>query len=177
MVAMARVALHHPACEGDPARMLSCLDDLLGRVLARRTMMTCCLVVLEPTRQRLTLINAGHPWPLIVREGSIDFVERSGLPLGRSRKWQAVQTELSLSDIKAVLLYSDGLVEAPGPSGEPIGYSRLRETLGRCLQESVAASIASLDAWFRQQAPGDPPADDVTVLVAQRISGEPGGRA
>jgi sigma-B regulation protein RsbU (phosphoserine phosphatase) len=89
------------------------------------------------------------------------------LPLGSARGRPA-QLERPFPPGARLLLYSDGLVEAAGPSGEPFSYERLADTVrkhaGLSAGELEAAIVAALDAYV-----GDRPlADDLTLVVVER---------
>jgi serine phosphatase RsbU (regulator of sigma subunit) len=78
-------------------------------------------------------LNAGHPLPLLVRDGHVRPLEcRPRLPFGLGdrqpgRSWDIAEDQLQPGD--GVLLYTDGVVEARKPGGEDYGVDRLMELL------------------------------------------------
>jgi sigma-B regulation protein RsbU (phosphoserine phosphatase) len=110
--------------------------------------------------------NAGHPSPLLVRNGNVHEVEGSGLPLGMFANADFAVSKLYLQPGDALLLYTDGVSEAMDASGEEYGVQRVRE-LARVAQTAPDLVAACRDdlAAFRRNAPK---ADDVTLLVVGR---------
>ncbi len=111
---------------------------------------------------RLVLVNAGHPPPLVVRhDGQIDWPEPSGTILGVAKAAETPEVELDLWPGDALVLYTDGVIEArteDGLFGE--------ERLGEALRPAAAQGAQSIVDSLRQAL--SPPVslrDDVAVLV------------
>jgi sigma-B regulation protein RsbU (phosphoserine phosphatase) len=168
VVALAKTVLGHPGTPPEPTAALRCLHERLLAILQRRKMLTCLLGWLSAEGDRLHLAAAGQTWPLVVRAGTANYLPLSSLPLGSRARWTPGTATLDLQPGDAVVLYSDGLVEAADQNGNPIGYERWRRDLPGLLRENAVATEAAISAWHRALAPADPPADDVTVVVLQR---------
>jgi len=112
-----------------------------------------------------TYASAGHPPPLVWREGRVEELRQESLPLGRFRQAEYRNEELRVSPGDRILLYTDGLTEAPSPAGEPFGDERLREILASSGEPD--AILGRLADWTGR-GPGEPLDDDVTLVVAQR---------
>jgi len=115
---------------------------------------------------RLDFINAGHPSPLLLRNGVPQeaFTEGS-YPLGLvpEAEYEAVSLQLEPGD--TMVLFSDGVTEAMDPNDELFGVPRLRQTLTglpECGLEQLQGKI--LDA-VENFARGANQADDVTLLL------------
>jgi sigma-B regulation protein RsbU (phosphoserine phosphatase) len=110
--------------------------------------------------------NAGHPSPLLVRNGNVHEVDGSGLPLGMFANADFAVSEMYLDPGDALLLYTDGVSEATDASGAEYGVHRVRE-LARAVKTAPDLVAACRDdlAAFRRNAPK---ADDVTLLVVGR---------
>jgi hypothetical protein len=87
---------------------------------------------------RLTWLNAGHPLPLLVRDGHVrQLACRPSWPMGL----RGTVAEVAVEDLQpgdTVLFYTDGAVESRPPSGEPFGLARLIDHLAVAAQEGVA---------------------------------------
>lgn len=95
---------------------------------------TSVLAELDLDTGSLRWVNAGHPPPLVLREGKVvkvlDVEPRT--PLGMSFETDpATVTEETLQRGDMVLLYTDGLPEARLPDGEFFGLDRLAEFIER----------------------------------------------
>jgi Stage II sporulation protein E (SpoIIE) len=87
---------------------------------------------------RLVWLNAGHPLPLLVRNGHVrELVCQPSLPMGLGGTVPEVAVE-QLQAGDTVLFYTDGAVESRPPGGEPFGVPRLIDHLAVAVQEGVA---------------------------------------
>jgi len=89
----------------------------------------------------LTWLNAGHPQPLLVRDGAFigELSCRPSLPMGWGGTVAEVATE-HLQPGDRVLFYTDGAVETRSTSGEPFGVARLADLFLRASLEAVPPS-------------------------------------
>jgi anti-sigma regulatory factor (Ser/Thr protein kinase) len=159
-----RTGLRAYALEGHaPAETLKRLDRLL-QTISGRGMATAAYAVIDPATGGLCYSSAGHPPPVLVRDGK----EASLLgittapPLGTLpfAAYHEVQETLEPGD--TVLLYTDGLVER---RREPLtdGLERLR---------TLAAVRATADQLCQRVTEGLVPpegGDDDIAVVALRI--------
>ncbi len=67
-----------------------------------------------------------------------------------------------------LVLYSDGLVEAISPEGEPFGYQRLEEVVEAATDLSGSGLTTTILDALAQHSDGVPAADDLTILVVER---------
>jgi sigma-B regulation protein RsbU (phosphoserine phosphatase) len=120
---------------------------------------------------KVELCNAGHPFPLLARNGSVLALETSDLPVGMFGSGEFSVTELHLDPGDGVVIYSDGVSEATDASGEEYGIHRLRELIGKTKSDPVALLAACCEdlAAFRHNCHR---ADDVTLFVLGR-NGQP----
>jgi serine phosphatase RsbU (regulator of sigma subunit) len=102
---------------------------------------TLCTLEIEPTRESVSIIRAGHPWPVLIDGASI-----SGLSAGRGGAgigigdgpWQAESTPLPRD--WTILLYTDGIIEGRiGPGAERLGEAGFYRL--------IAAEIARDPQW------------------------------
>lgn len=116
----------------------------------------------------ITLVNAGHCTPLIIRRGEVETVDSTGFPLGVfcNSEYQVHRSTLDPGD--GLFLYTDGFSEAHDESGEEFGPERLagllRQSVHLSPQELIVATLGSLDS-FRS---GSPLFDDLTLMHLKR---------
>ncbi len=121
----------------DVRTLLADIDAVIADYAEGDSFVTGLLAQLDITSGRVRWAAAGHPTPLHVRRGStlapVEAVPTG--PLGLSpviAGWSAydvVETTLEPGD--GLLLYTDGVVDAQDPYGEPFGDDRLRDLLER----------------------------------------------
>jgi len=125
-------------------------------------------------------INAGHPLPLLVRNGS--FVGllpcRPSVPMGLGGEVvQIAEERLQAGD--RVLFYTDGITESQSPDRQPFGVDRLADYLVRAtlervpVAETVRRLSANVLAFVREGLK-----DDATMFLVEYRSSElgPGDR-
>jgi sigma-B regulation protein RsbU (phosphoserine phosphatase) len=67
-----------------------------------------------------------------------------------------------------LILYSDGLVEAVSPDGEPFGYQRLEKVVEVSTDNPVSGLTTTILNALAEHADGTPAADDLTILIVER---------
>lgn len=93
---------------------------------------------LDVASGRLSWLNAGHPLPLLVRDGHVrELVCRPSWPMGLGGTAAEIAVE-RLQPGDRVLFYTDGAVESRSPTREPFGVPRLIDHLAVAAQEGAA---------------------------------------
>lgn len=142
-----------------PDEVLTKLNDLLVEDFPAGRFVTLIYGVLDPAKRTFTFASAGHLPPLLVdSQGSRFLLSERGLPLG-IRSGSYSQQEIDLPDNSRLVLYSDGITEADGPTGEEYGAERLAMHVA-----SLNASKESILDDVRSFADGAGLRDDATVI-------------
>lgn len=156
----------------DLAAVVAAMDGAVEGVLGD-SFATALVGQLDVHSGHLTWLSAGHPAPIVVRDGSIltspDQTAALPLGLGLMQPTERLRpSELDLQPGDRVLLYTDGVVEARAPEGEEFGSDRLADLFvrhsssGRLAPEVLRRLVqACLD--FQ----GGPLRDDATILLLE----------
>jgi PAS domain S-box-containing protein len=149
-----------------PAAALARVDRLYDRL--GLTYATCVFGVINTQALTFRWSNAGHPPPLILRDGAVRFLtDGASVLLGVTAGADIREAHTDLRDGDMLILYTDGLVERRGESLQD-GLNRLALAVTRIDIESAENAC---DAVLEAMAPpGGARDDDVAVLVA-RIGG------
>jgi serine phosphatase RsbU (regulator of sigma subunit) len=126
--------------------------------------------ILDPETGELVYVSAGHNPPVLVRaQGGYELLPGGGLILGIMPIAKYQESRITVEKGDVLVMFSDGVTEAPNPNDEEYGEERLAnlvaELSGKPAQEIVAAIHTSV-AEFTE---GAPPADDITVVVTRRL--------
>jgi sigma-B regulation protein RsbU (phosphoserine phosphatase) len=131
--------------------------------------------LLDLTSGTFTSTNAGHNPPLVLRnDGSIELLKTGGLLLGMVRGVVYKQETITLEPGEIIVMYTDGITEAVGPSAEEddpeamFGEEPLIEVVRRSSHlPAVGIKEAILDA-VSQHTQGVAQSDDITLVVVRR---------
>ncbi|MFE3637363.1 SpoIIE family protein phosphatase [Streptomyces sp. NPDC059168] len=138
---------------------LARLNQLLLQSRDARSTATMVLARYDRSSRVLTWTQAGHPPPLLVRDGEGRYLDRPrGMLLGASATPLYESAEIRVEPGDRLLLYTDGLVERPG-EGIDTGLARMA---GAVLAHEHA-DAGSLEALLAAMLPGER-RDDVCVL-------------
>ncbi|MER7764672.1 SpoIIE family protein phosphatase [Streptomyces sp. NPDC097619] len=86
----------------------------------------------DPTRSELTWVRAGHPPPLLIRDGEARYlVEATGVLLGATHRSRYESATLTLRSGDRLLIYTDGLIETPLEDLDT-SFDRLARTVIDC---------------------------------------------
>jgi sigma-B regulation protein RsbU (phosphoserine phosphatase) len=171
VASMAKVALHAQREHlGDPARMLHGMNNALCGYFDR-TYVTAAFAWLDASGRRMSYANAGHP-ALIVRraDGRIERLSDRSMVLGFMPDVGYHNGFVDLHPRDAVLIVTDGILEAENPDGEFFGDAQLdavlRTTNGSSADELAGRILAQLRNWTTRP---ESFADDVTLVVVEIV--------
>jgi len=149
----------------DPAAILRCLNRLVLHVQEQTATATAVVAHFDPATRRLTWARAGHPAPILVRDGRTRRLRNDFGPLlGATEEadYRATTTALRPGDL--VFLYTDGLVERRG--GDLADPAR---ALRRTVLDGAGPAIDP-DRMLAAFDIGNPE-DDTCVLAFQVVPG------
>ncbi len=152
----------------DPAALLTGMNAALcGNT--QNHFVTAAYVYLNAGAGLLRYSAAAHPPMLLLRDGAVVEIVENGLLLAAFPFATFSTAEYPIQPGDRLVLYTDGIVEAPDERQEEFGQSRLEALLceGRHLsaQETVDQIIQAVERWSKTQE------DDLTVLVCDYASG------
>lgn len=167
IASMVKIAVSSQArIADDPAALVAELNAILRRDV-RRAFVTATYLWLS--RGAVSVCNAGHPPPLLYRDGAFLELGGAGVLLGRFAdvRYAAVTTDLLPGD--RIVAYTDGIPEARNAREEQFGEERLRELIRA--GASAKRVLTAVQAWR-----GDSDdADDLTIVIMEWNAGVPAG--
>lgn len=166
LTAMARYTIRAAALnDWAPAHVLRRLNDTLLREEGTQFVtVALAYVARDGDRLRVRLVLGGHPPPLIVRAGGgAESAGEPGTLLGVRGDVRLTQTDLLLAPGDALLLYTDGVIEA-GARDAPLGEDGLRRLLDGLAGGDPEALVAAVDE-AALRAEGGRARDDVAILA------------
>lgn len=168
--AVALSAMRTARVDGDGLYMLArAVDAAFAEQFTDARFCTAVLMELDLRTGRVRYVNAGHPPPVILRDGKpagrLDGGRR--LPLGLDDS-QLTLGEVMLQPGDRILAYTDGVTEARDTQGELFGEPRLLDLAARhtLAGQSAPETLRRLSHAVLAHLDG-PPADDATLLLAE----------
>lgn len=168
LMATLQASLRTIAGEGVPvAELVTRLNRYASAYsLDGRRFTTAVLGEYEPASRRLTYVNAGHNAPILRREnGTLEKLESGGLPLGIKVDAAYETASLELRPGDALILFTDGVIEAFNESGEEFGNERWLATIRGLPDWNGLQSLRYLMERVDQFVGATRQADDITCLV------------
>jgi serine phosphatase RsbU (regulator of sigma subunit) len=168
-MAMAKFVFRSLAREhSEPSDFLQSANDVIVDEIAPGKFITMVYVVIDAKSGEVAVAGAGHPAPrLVAAAGGVSSLDAAGLVLGveRAQVYDEVKATLGVGD--AIVLYTDGVLEARR-DGELYGPERLDRLLAeRSSLEPAQLARAVLDDC-RAFSQGEL-ADDCAVVVVRRV--------
>src|SRR6266849_5162833 len=150
-----------------PAEMLAMLNRRLHGARLDARFIAMAFAVYDAGSRRLTLANAGGPYPLLVRQGAVQEIRLEGVPLGLFPDTEYDEMALDLQPGDAVLFASDGILESENHKEQEFGAQRLKALLQTVSPQHSASEICDLilNATDEYSGGGFAPHDDRTLLV------------
>jgi sigma-B regulation protein RsbU (phosphoserine phosphatase) len=152
-----------------PEEILRRVSDALVLHNPRNMFVTLLCAIYDVRTGRLDYASAGHPPPVLIREGNAQFLPlepdlAAGIMAGLSAPNQSAQ--LHAGDL--VVFYTDGVTEAFNAAGNLYGETKLLEELARQYGHTAADAAEALLRSVRAHAGDHPQSDDIAVLVLRR---------
>lgn len=145
------------------------VDSALRAEFGDDRFVTAAFAQLELLRGHVRVLLAGHPPPLLLRDGKLmrDLEVQPTLPLGLGGPEPTIG-DLQLEPEDWLLLYTDGVVDSRDEHGEPFGVDRLADFLVRATSsdEPAAETMRRLSRAIARNRDA-PLEDDATLLSVQ----------
>lgn len=135
---------------------------------ARMRYVTAIFLRLDPNRNRLEVVNAGHnPGFLVYPDGKIHEFQASGTPIGILPTMEYTPEEVDFPPSSKLLFYTDGLTEV-FRGEEEFGTERLLASFQQCGTPECAAILDSLWQELHRFCGDGNQQDDMTALALMR---------
>ncbi len=159
----------------DPSCMLGLLNQRLHNARLDSRFIAMLFGVYDAASRRLSLANAGAPYPLLLRDGHVLSVRLEGVPLGLLPGTQYDESSVDLLPGDVVVFASDGILESQNATEEEFGLQRLSSVLSAISPDDSARAIAEriLAETDDHSGAGVAPHDDRTLVVL-RVTDETG---
>jgi phosphoserine phosphatase RsbU/P len=151
----------------DPHQLLQSVNRLFVENTPEDSYATLFYADYDDANHCLRYANCGHNPPLLLRaNGDVERLGATATVLGLFTKWNCEVKKVSLGPGDLLVIYTDGVTEAPNQDGEEFGESRLLEIMRAHPRVEVKETLSAILDGV-QQFSGASQADDLTLVIAR----------
>ena len=161
----------HALCEFETnvAKFVTRLNHSIKANTPDNKFITGFFAAIDPNTGEMEYSNAGHNPPVIARQnGRVELLTTGGPVLGilPAITYSGGQTRLDPGDL--LVMYSDGVSEAPNSKDEEFGEEAVAQIAAACLDRSADEVLMEIARQLRAFLGECSPTDDVTMVVARK---------
>jgi phosphoserine phosphatase RsbU/P len=169
LTTLTKLLFHHSTMEQEgAAAIMQAVNDDFREIFGAHLFMTAMCVALDPGSGAASIVGAGHPPLLLLRQDAEpEFIASVSPPLGLAKQTPFAETTIHLHPGDVFILYTDGLFRMGGEKGA----TRIPERLVRTLDRSAPKAETLLAQLLPEPPPADEPgnfADDIAVVLVRR---------
>jgi sigma-B regulation protein RsbU (phosphoserine phosphatase) len=151
----------------DPVKVFNHLNQFLCQRAAVGRCATMFFGLLD-LGGALEFVRAGHPTPLLLRQGEVSELYSTGsLPIGLVETELFTSSHIQLEPGDTLLLYTDGVTEAEDRNRNLFQDERLKEAFGQHRNSSLKTLLDGVGCAVEKFTEGASQADDLTLLVVR----------
>jgi len=156
--------------ETNVARLVSRLNHSIKANTPDNKFITGFFATIHPETGEMDYCNAGHNAPVLVRSsGRVELLTSGGPVLGilPNISYAGGATRLEPGDL--LVMYSDGVSEAPNARDEEFGEEAVAQIAAACLGRTADDVLMEIARQLRTFLGECSPTDDVTMVVARKL--------
>ncbi|MFI0937510.1 PP2C family protein-serine/threonine phosphatase [Streptomyces sp. NPDC021020] len=145
------------------------MDEIIAAQFGPEQFVTAQMMQLDVRTGHLQWVNAGHPWPLLIRDHEVvaQLGGSTTLPVGFGGQ-EPLISEQQLLPGDRVLCFTDGLVEEHVSGGEEFGLPQLIDVIADVGRHRAGTRATVRDlSHALMQARGGITSDDATILLVE----------
>jgi sigma-B regulation protein RsbU (phosphoserine phosphatase) len=151
------------------ARLVSQLNQQLCAYTSPEKYATFWFGIYDEQTGVLTYTNAGHPPPVLIRNGQALRLETNGMVVGAFAFAEYGESRVDLAGGDLLVCFTDGITEPENEYGEMFGEESLIDVLLKNAWRKPSDIIASVIGAVQQWTNSPELQDDMTLLVAKRL--------
>jgi serine phosphatase RsbU (regulator of sigma subunit) len=168
LASLAKVSFaNHVRQVSSPRAVMERVNDEMLRSVSARYYITALVAYLDLHDNKLTYCNAGHPYPIIVRNGasSVEPIKSTGGCVGLFEKGQFEEKSLYLNPGDWLVFFTDGLYQLFGEENELANRKVLESEVLSCAAKGSPEMFVTQLRDRYDATPSSQRGDDVTVLA------------
>lgn len=154
----------------DGQRISDLLEKINGDWKPDLPYFTAVLMSFDPTGKEGTMVQAGHPYPLLLRlDHDPESIGMGALPVGVHDAPGYEDYPLSLKTGDRLFVFSDGIYEIQDTEGAIFGEDRLCDLIGELRALPTDTVIDRMMSALRSWAGTDELDDDISLVVMEKL--------
>jgi len=155
----------HAPIEPGPAEMLSAVNYSLVERKIEAQFVSIIYAVWDDANLTLQVANSGLPRPVHCRDGKVEIIEATGMPLGLFEDPEYDELSFQAKPGDMFVFFSDGILDATNAQGQLFGRTRAEKIIAECSGNSAESLVNSLFKAASEHAVGVETFDDQTVVA------------
>lgn len=176
VVAMLRTFMDmHLKTVVSPTDLVLRLNDFLYQNVPDGMFVTMFFGLLDTKKNTITYVNCGHLPPIVYEHGTkqAKAYQKTGMAV-RVRKTADFfglvhEQQIALQDGDTLVVYTDGVTEAPGPDNDLFEMERLQAVIAKHGQSTAKTLIGEVLTALEEHTRKQKFTDDVTILAVQKL--------
>jgi len=164
----------HAPLEPAAAEMLGAVNLSLAERRIEAQFVSLICAVWDDEQRRLQVANSGLPRPIYCRDGKIEIIDATGLPLGLFDEADYDEFSFRAKPGDLFVFYSDGILDARSRNGELFGRHRVEEIVRNCANKSADCAVDTIFKAVAKHAADVEAFDDQTVVALKVKDAAPG---
>jgi sigma-B regulation protein RsbU (phosphoserine phosphatase) len=170
---VAGILRSHAPIEPSPSEMLSAVNFSLSERRIEAQFVSLIYAVWDDQNRTLRVANSGLPRPIYFRDGKVELIEATGLPLGLFEEVDYDEFSFRAKPGEMFVFFSDGILDARNRVGDLFGRGRLEQIVSQSAEASADEVVRAIFKAVADHSAGEEAFDDQTVVVI-RVTGVPG---
>lgn len=146
--------------------LIAKLNQAVARVTATQQFISFILGIFDRRTKQFVFSNAGHPPPVLLRNGEITHFRSHGLLLGVLDEATYGVEQLELQSGDQMIFFTDGITEARGQDEKMFQHTGVTRSLTESGQSSAREVLESIWSAYERHT-GGKNNDDRTLMVFQ----------
>jgi len=151
-----------------PGETVAALNQMVLNEMETEHYFTLLLADVNLSTGKVTMAQAGHPYPALQRaNGRVEVIGTGGLPVGLIDGAEYEDFEVTMGPGDRLMIHSDGIVECADPGGALLDDNGLARLLADLRQTRGMACLESLLWKLVDFAETDDLTDDVSAILLE----------
>lgn len=157
--------------EFSPGKLLRLVNTAINRFIqaSHISHVTAFYVVLNLKTKELSFAKAGHPSALLIRDRQIIELDADGVFLGMFQEQEFEEKKIQLQSGDRIVLYTDGITETKGVTGEFYEEERLQEQLIRYSDQPIGQVLNAVYDDVSKFSQAEYARDDQTMVIMEVV--------